>query len=100
MGAHRTSSRRVPERKCRPRYVGDAVEGLDVAFSRAVSGRPSDYAWSAVTDAAGLLSLTISSENGVSGYYRARATNADGKTLGQWQQYSPQRQGNAVRCWN
>ena len=64
--------------------LGDAVEGLDVEFSRAISGRGSDYAWSAVTDAAGLLSLTISSEDGVSGYYRARATNADGEVVGRW----------------
>ncbi|MDE2888877.1 MAG: T9SS type A sorting domain-containing protein [Gemmatimonadota bacterium] len=64
--------------------LGGAVEGLDVAFSRAVAGRGSDYAWSAVTDAAGLLSLTISSADGVSGYYRARATNPDGDVVGQW----------------
>ncbi len=64
--------------------LGDAVEGLNVAFSRAIAGRQSEYAWSAVTDAAGLLSLTISSEDGVSGYYRARATNADGEVVGQW----------------
>ena len=37
------------------------------------SQRP-DYAWSTVTDAAtALLTLTISSPDGVSGYYRARA---------------------------
>ena len=64
--------------------LGDAVEGLDVAFSRAIAGRASEYAWSAVTDAAGLLSLTISSEDGVSGYYRARATNAGGEVVGRW----------------
>ena len=64
--------------------LGDAVEGLDVAFSRAIAGRQSDYAWSTVTDAAGLLSLTIASADGVSGYYRARATNVDGEVVGQW----------------
>ena len=64
--------------------LGDAVEGLDVGFARAISGRQSDYAWSTVTDAAGLFSLTISGEDGVSGYYRARATNADGEVVGQW----------------
>ena len=64
--------------------LGDAVEGLDVEFSRAIAGRGSDYAWSAVTDAAGLFSLTISSEGGVSGYYRARAINADGEVVGRW----------------
>ena len=64
--------------------MGDAVEGLDVAFARAISGRQSDYAWSTITDAAGLFSLTISGEDGVSGYYRARATNADGEVVGRW----------------
>ncbi len=64
--------------------LGDSVEGLDVAFSRAIAGRQSDYAWSAVTDAAGLLSLTISGPDGVSGYYRARATNAEGEVVGRW----------------
>ena len=64
--------------------LGDAVEGLDVEFSRAIAGRGSDYAWSAVTDAAGLVSLTISSADGASGYYRARATNADGEVVGRW----------------
>ncbi len=64
--------------------LGDAVEGLDVEFSRAIAGRQSEYAWSAVTDAAGILSLTISSADGVSGYYRARATNADGEVVGRW----------------
>ena len=64
--------------------LGDAVEGLDVAFSRAIAGRGSDYAWSEVTDAAGLFSLTIAGADGVSGYYRARATNADGEVVGRW----------------
>ena len=64
--------------------LGDAVEGLDVEFSRAVAGRRPEYAWSAVTDAAGQFSLTISSADGVTGYYRARATNQDGAVVGQW----------------
>ena len=64
--------------------LGDKVEGLDVAFSRAIAGRGSDYAWSAVADAAGLFSLTIDSTDGVSGYYRVRATNADGEVVGRW----------------
>ena len=63
---------------------GDAVEGLTVAFSRAISGRQPDYAWSAITDANGQASLTISSADGVSGYYQARARNAGGETVGQW----------------
>ncbi len=73
-----------PRTEVEAEVLGGAVEGLDVAFSRAIAGRGSNYDWSAVTDAAGLLSLTISSEHGVSGYYRARATNASGDIVGQW----------------
>ena len=64
--------------------MGDAVEGLTVAFSRSIAGQPADYAYSAVTDANGSLSLTISNPDGVSGYYMARASNTDGETVGQW----------------
>ena len=64
--------------------LGDAVEGLTVAFARSIAGQPADYAWSAVTDANGSLSLTISNPDGVSGYYTARASNADGEIVGQW----------------
>ena len=63
---------------------GDAVEGLTVEFSRSIAGQQPDYAHNAVTDANGSLSLTISSPDGVSGYYQARARNADGETVGQW----------------
>ena len=64
--------------------MGDAVEGLTVEFARSIAGQQPDYAHSAVTDANGSLSLTISSADGVSGYYTARASNADGETVGQW----------------
>ena len=64
--------------------LGDAVEGLTVAFARSIAGQQPDYAYSTVTDANGSLSLTISSADGVSGYYQARASNADGETVGQW----------------
>ncbi len=64
--------------------IGDAVGGLTVEFSRSIAGQQPDYAYSAVTDAAGYLSLTISSADGVSGYYIARARNADGEIVGQW----------------
>ena len=64
--------------------IGDAVEGLTVAFARSIAGQPADYAHNAVTDANGALSLTISNPDGVSGYYQARARNADGETVGQW----------------
>ena len=64
--------------------LGDAVEGLTVAFARSIAGQPAYYAYNAVTDANGSLSLTISSADGVSGYYTARARNADGEIVGQW----------------
>ena len=64
--------------------LGDAVEGLAVEFSRAITGRQPNYAWNAFTDATGQVSLTISSTRGVSGYYRARARNAAGEVVGQW----------------
>ena len=64
--------------------LGAAVEGLTVAFARAVAGRQPDYAYSAVTDAAGQVALTISSADQVSGLYQARARNAAGEVVGLW----------------
>ena len=64
--------------------LGDAVEGLTVEFSRAIAGRSRDFAWNAVTDADGQASLTISGGRQVSGFYQARARNADGEVVGQW----------------
>ena len=64
--------------------LGDAVQGLALEFSRATSGRQANYAWNAFTDANGQVSLTISSTRLVSGYYRARARNAAGQVVGQW----------------
>ena len=61
---------------------GDAVEGLTVEFARSISGRLPDYAWSAVTDADGRASVIIPDAR--SGFYQARARNADGETVGQW----------------
>ena len=63
---------------------GDAVEGLTVEFARSIAGRQPNYAYNAVTDANGSLFLTISSTDGVSGYYTARARNANGEIVGQW----------------
>ena len=63
--------------------LGDAVEGLTVEFSRAIAGRSRDFAWNATTDASGQASLTISGRQ-VSGFYQARARNADGEVVGQW----------------
>ncbi len=64
--------------------MGDAVEGLTVAFARSIAGQPADYAYNAITDANGSLSLTISNADGVNGYYTARASNASGEIVGQW----------------
>ncbi len=64
--------------------LGDAVEGLTVEFARSIAGQPADYAYNAITDANGSLSLTISNADGVSGYYTSRASNADGEIVGQW----------------
>ena len=64
--------------------LGDAIEGLTVEFAQSIAGRQPNYAYNAVTDANGSLSLTISNPDGVSGYYIARARNADGETVGRW----------------
>ena len=64
--------------------LGDAVEGLTVEFSRAIAGRSRNFAWNAVTDADGQASLTISGGRQVSGFYQARARNAEGEVVGQW----------------
>ena len=64
--------------------VLEVVEGLTVEFSRAIAGRSRHFAWNAVTDAAGQASLTISGGWQVSGFYEARARNADGEVVGQW----------------
>ncbi|MYC14528.1 MAG: T9SS type A sorting domain-containing protein [Gemmatimonadetes bacterium] len=73
-----------PRTEVEATVIGDAVEGLTVEFARSIAGQQPDYAYSAITDAAGYLSLTISSADGVSGYYLARARNADGEIVGQW----------------
>ena len=64
--------------------LGDAIESLIVEFARTIPGRQPDYAWIGVTDEFGQLELIISSEAPVSGYYQARARNADGEMVGQW----------------
>ena len=65
---------------------GDAVESLTIEFARSVSTGQSDYAWSAVTDAAGHLALNIDSRDAteVSGFYEARARNEEGEIVGRW----------------
>ncbi len=64
--------------------LGDEIEHLIVEFARIIPGRQPDYAWIGVTDEFGQLELIISSEAPVSGYYQARARNADGEIVGQW----------------
>ena len=64
--------------------LGDEIEHLIVEFARTIPGRQSDYTWIGVTDEFGQLELIISSEEPVSGYYQARARNADGEMVGQW----------------
>ena len=64
--------------------LGDEVDHLIVEFARTIPGRQPDYAWIGVTDEFGQLELIISSEDPVSGYYQARARNADGEMVDQW----------------
>ena len=64
--------------------LGDAVEGLTVEFSRAIAGRSRHFAWNATTDADGQASLTVYGGRQVSGFYQARARDADGEVVGQW----------------
>ena len=71
-----------PRTKVEAAVLGDMVEGLTVEFSRAISGRRRHYAWSAVTDTAGRLELTLFP--GVSGFYEARALTAAGEVVGRW----------------
>ena len=73
-----------PRTEVEATVIGDVVEGLTVEFARSIAGQQPDYAYNAVTDANGSLSLTISSPSGVSGYYIARARNASGEIVGQW----------------
>ena len=61
---------------------GDVVEGLTVEFASSISGRLPDYAWSAVTDADGRALVIIPDAR--SGFFKARARNAAGETVGQW----------------
>lgn len=64
--------------------LGDGVEGLTVEFSRSISGRAADYAWSGVTDLSGRVSVAIVGADPVSGLYQARARTDDGEIVGKW----------------
>ena len=65
--------------------LGGQVEGLTVEFARAAA-YPLHFAWSANTNTAGRLSLTITNqeEAEVSGLYEARARNEEGEVVGRW----------------
>ena len=64
------------------RQDASPVGGATVEFSRSVSGRAADYAWSATTDEKGEARVEIDGDD-VSGYYQARAWQ-DGNMLGSW----------------
>ncbi len=64
------------------RQDASPVGGATVEFSRSVSGRAADYAWSATTDEHGEARVEIDGDD-VSGYYQARAMQ-DGNMLGSW----------------
>ena len=61
---------------------GAPMSGVTVELSRSISGKPSNFAWSGVTDAQGEARIEIGSDN-VNGYYRARAV-IDGAVQGSW----------------
>ena len=70
--------------------LGDISEDLTVEFAQSTSEQPPHFAWSAVTDAAGWLALTISNpeESDTSGLYQARALTATGEVVGRWESIS------------
>ena len=58
------------------------LPGVDVGFSRSVSGRAVVFEWSGTTDERGEAHVEIRADD-VSGYYRARARR-DGRLLSAW----------------
>ncbi|MYD23333.1 MAG: T9SS type A sorting domain-containing protein [Holophagales bacterium] len=66
--------------------LGTAVENLTVEFARTSADRRPHYAYSATTDAAGQVALTITSADpdGISGLYQVRIRNEAGEVVGQW----------------
>ncbi len=56
--------------------------GLELAFSRTISGKALDFAWKGVTDDQGRISVGIDTKTGLaSGYYRVRMTNTKTRTV-------------------
>ena len=71
--------------------VDPAEEGLEVSFSRSISGRVLDFSSSSSTSSEGTASATLRAANdfksqrrGASGYYSAQVSNADGDILDRW----------------
>ena len=60
------------------------VADATVEFSQSIAGRAPEYQWQGTTDAEGNTTIEIQSDSEVSGYYLARAKNADGNTLATW----------------
>ena len=67
--------------------LGDNAGNMTVQFARSITGHPPHFAWSAVTDEAGRLALTIPNpaEDDSSGLYQARALTATGKVVSRWE---------------
>ena len=67
---------------------GSSVAGLEVAFSRAVSGRLRSYEWKSTTDAIGRTTVIVMRDSyrkgGAGGYYCAQAVDAEGNVVGSW----------------
>jgi hypothetical protein len=68
--------------------AGSSAAGLEVAFSRAVSGRLRSYEWKATTNAIGRATVIIVRDSyrkgGAGGYYCAQAADAEGNVVGSW----------------
>lgn len=64
---------------------GMSAEGLEVAFSRSISGRKTEYLWRGTTNADGQVTVEIVSALPVAGLYLAKVTDpASGETIGKW----------------
>ncbi len=66
---------------------GSPAEGLGVWFSRSISGQQTDFRWGGTTDENGQVEieiLTAASFRGASGYYLAKAVDAEDAIVGNW----------------
>ena len=72
--------------------AGEPAPGVEVAFSRSISGRPADYKWKGTTDENGEVEIEITADPtgpfgsvGTSGYYLATATGpVTAEIAGRW----------------